>query len=114
MFDAQRPCGARDALADLPRLDAANLRLQREFEVLAHGVARIERILLKHQRDIALGRAPGANIGAIDENLSLVGLLEPRDQAQRGGLSRAGFAKEDEERTIGDVEVEIPESRVAT
>ena len=67
MLDAQRLGDARDALLDLGVGQPADLRLQREFEVLAHRVARVERILLQHQRHVALGRAPVGDVDAVDE-----------------------------------------------
>ena len=86
---------------------AADLRLQREFEVLAHRVARIERVLLQHQRHVALGRTPVADVGAVDEDLSVGRLFEPGDQAQRRRLAGAGLAEQHEELAVADVEVEV-------
>ena len=113
MLDAQRLGGARDAILDLGVGQPADLRLQREFEVLAHRVARIERILLQHQRHVALGRAPVGDVDAVDEDLALGRLFEPGDQAQRRGLAGAGLAEQDEELAVGDVEVEVGQRGVA-
>ena len=104
---------ARDALGDLGVRDAADLRLQREFEVLAHRVARIERILLQHQRHVALGRAPVGDVDAVDEDLAGGRLLQPGDQAQRRRLAGAGLAEQHEELAVGDVEVEVLQRGVA-
>ena len=102
-----------DALRDLGVGHAADLRLQREFEVLAHRVARIERILLQHQRHVALGRAPVGDVDAVDEYLALGRLLQAGDQAQRRRLAGAGLAEQHEELAVGDVEIEPVKRRVA-
>ena len=113
MLDAQRIGDPRDALGDLGVGDPTDLRLQREFEILADGVARIERILLQHQSHVALGRAPIGNIDAVDEHLARGRLLEPGDQAQRRRLAGAGLAEQHEELAVGDVEIEVLQRGVA-
>ena len=103
----------RDALGDLGVGHAAKLRLQREFEVLAHRVARVERILLQHQRHVALGSAPVGDVDAVDEDLAGGRLLQSGDQAQRRRLAGAGLAEQHEELAVGDVEVEVLQRGVA-
>ncbi len=82
---------------------AAHPRLQRKFEVLAHRVARIERVVLEDQRDVALGALQLAHVLAVDaDRCRAVGLLEPGDQTERRRLAGAGRAEEDEELAVGD------------
>ncbi len=113
MLDAQRLGHPRDALVDLCVGDPTDLRLQREFEIFADGVARIERILLEHESHVALGRAPIGNIDPVDEHLPRGRLVEPGDQAQRRCLAGAGLAEQHEELAIGDVEIEVLQRAVA-
>ena len=55
VLDAQRLGRLGDALArSRPAGSVAQLRLQREGQVLAHRVVRVERVVLEHQRHVAL------------------------------------------------------------
>src|SRR5690606_19879838 len=77
-------------------------------------IARIERVLLKHQRHIALGRTPVGNVDAIDQHLPLSRLLKTRYDAQRRRLAGSGLTEQHEEFAIGNIEIEPPQRRVST
>jgi hypothetical protein len=80
---------------------------QRELDVLAHRLVRVERVALEHHRDVpVLGLDAGDHLAA-DAHRAVGGLVEPGDHAQRGGLPAAGRAEEHEELAIGHVEREV-------
>ncbi len=91
-------------LLDLP-LDRRLRRLQErrfqgELQVLADGEVRIERILLEHHGDIALGGLEALHRPAVDVDLSAVGNVEAGDHAQRRRLARARRAEQDDEGAV--------------
>jgi hypothetical protein len=87
-------------------------RFQREFEILAHGQMRIERILLKHHRDIAFcGRElPDRAAGEID--VAAVRFIEPGYHAQRRGLSRSGRTQQNNEGATRDRQRQVVKRHV--
>ncbi len=71
------PCSARE-------------RLQAEGHVVVHAHVRIERIALEHHREAAPARGHAADVACRRAaGLPAVDRLEPRDQAQQGGLAAA-------------------------
>ena len=113
MLDTDDLGGAGDAFVDLRLGQAPRRRLQRELQVLAHRIARVERVLLQHQGDVALGRSPGVDVLVVDADRARIGALQSRDQPQRGGFAGAGRAKQDEELAVLDLERQVFERRVA-
>ncbi len=107
MVDAQRLGRRGDAPINLVRRVTAHPRLQREGEVFADGVSRIERVVLEDQRDVALRRRPVGDVLLVDEHPPIGRLVETGDEAKRRRLARAGRAEKDEELAVGDVEREI-------
>ena len=109
MLDAQGLRHPVDARLDLGGFDTADFRLQRKFEILAYRIARVERILLQHQRHIAFGRTPVGDVRVVDEDLSLVGFIQSGDEAQRRRLARTCFAQKDKKLAVDDVEIQVPQ-----
>src|SRR5207248_2708405 len=67
---------------------------------------RVERVVLKHHRDVTvLGRYVG-DVALADPDAAGVDLLEAREHAERGRLTRPGRTDEHHELTVLDVEVE--------
>ncbi len=114
MLDAERPRDTRDTLIDLDRFDTPDARFQREFEILADGIARIERILLQHKRHVALGGAPVGNILTVDEDLSARRLFEPGNQPEGRRLAGARLAEQHEKLSVGNFKTEIPQGGVGS
>src|SRR3954464_3301472 len=67
---------------------------------------RIQRVVLKHQRHVALGRAPAHHVVLIDRNAAGIGMIQSGDKAQRCGLASPGWSQQYEEFAAGDVQVE--------
>ena len=63
-------------------------------------------VLLKDRVDVALVRRQADGVHAPDQDLAGVRLLEPRDEPERCGLPAARGAKEGEELTFADPEVD--------
>ena len=105
----------RDALVDLARRDSGGcLRLQRELEVLAHRVARIERVVLEHQRHVALGRAPAGDVLAVDAgSCPASGFSSPAIRRSVVVLPAPVGPSSTKNSPSRDVEVEVVERRVA-
>ena len=99
--------------AGCPRDAARDLRLrdfpqpEAEREVLAHGEMRIERVVLKHHRDVALARREVRDVAVVDADGARGHRLEARDHAQDRRLAGARSADEHEQLAVGDVEVEL-------
>ena len=86
---------------------------QREGDVLADGHVRVERVGLEHHRDIAvLGRLLVHPLAA-DPKFSRRDLFQPGNHVQRGGLSAAGRADQDDELAVGDGDGQILHGRGA-
>ena len=63
---------------------------------------RVERILLEHEGDVALGRLQPGRHPAADLDGAAIRLLEPGDQPQRRGLAGAGRPEQHDELAVGD------------
>ena len=108
-FISSSMCSSSDDALEL-RVDVGlrhPARPQRRRDVLRRGLLRVERVALEHHRQVALGRRRLRGVDAVQVHGAGVGLLEPGDHAQRRGLARAGRAEQDEERALGDVELEL-------
>jgi hypothetical protein len=95
---------AHDALAVFGFGDAADL--QREADVLVDVHVGVERVALEHHRHVAVLRVEVVHPAAVEEDVALGRVLQPRDHAHGGGLAAARGAEEDEELAVGDGEVE--------
>ena len=86
---------------------SANLsRAQAEGDVLEHVQVGVEGVVLEHHGDVAVARAHAVDGLAVDRDRAAVGVLQPGDGAQEGGLAAARGADEDAELAFGDVEVD--------
>jgi hypothetical protein len=70
---------------------------------------RVERIILKDERDIAVARRKFADVATVEQDVSLSDLLKPGDAEKQRALAASGRAKERDELAIQDVEVEALE-----
>ena len=96
--DARVDLGARPAFL-----------LQAQFHVAARGQVGIERVGLEHHGDAALGRRHDVDHAVVDQHMASGVLLQPRDDAQQGGLAAARRADEHHELAVGDVEIDALE-----
>jgi hypothetical protein len=80
--------------------------LQRKGDILAHRHMRIKGVGLEHHRQPALGGRHLGGVTAVDLDLAARHILQPRDQAQQGGLAAAGRADEDHELAVLDGQVQ--------
>ena len=78
--------------------------LQAEGHVLPHGEVGIERVVLKHHRDVAVAGGHVVDHAAADRDLAGGDLLEARHHPQGGRFAAAGGPYEHEELAVGDVE----------
>ncbi len=67
---------------------------------------RIERVVLEHHRDVAIGGLDLVDDAAADIDLAACDGLEPRDHAQQRGLAAAGRADQHAELAVADLEVD--------
>src|SRR5882724_7471738 len=114
VFDPQGLGRPRDPIVDFGRRIVPDSRLERKGQILAHGVARIERIVLEHQCYVAFGRTPLADILTADLDGSGVGPFEPGDQPQRRRLAGAGRPQKDEEFPVRNFQGQIVQGRMRT
>src|SRR5207247_5616263 len=70
-----------------------------------------EGVALKDKGDVAiLGLEPN-DTPAVDQDVALIRILEPREHAQRSRLSAPGGTEQHQELAIGDVEIEMIDRR---
>ncbi len=104
MRDPQHLGRILDTLVGLRALDAAHL--EAEAHVLAHGLVRIERIVLKHHGDVALARRQRVHDLIADAHLARGHAFETRHHAQRRGLAAAGRADKHDQFAIGNIQID--------
>ena len=80
---------------------------QRVGEVLADGEMRVQRVALEHHRDVAVLGTEVVDLAVADRDRALGDVLEPGEHAQRRGLAATRRADDDEQLTVGDVEIEV-------
>ena len=73
---------------------------QPEHDIFGDAEMRKQRVGLEHHGDPALRRRHVRHIGAADGDRALIGLLEPRDQPQRGRFAAAGRAQQHQQRAL--------------
>ena len=74
--------------------------------LFAHRHVRIERVVLKHHRDVAIARAHVVHDLAADLDRPVVGVLEAGDRAQQRALAAAGRADQHGELPVGNDEID--------
>ena len=80
---------------------------EREGEVLVDGEMRVERVVLEHEGDVAVGGAEILDRLAVEQDFAGVDLLEAGDGTQRRGLAAAGGAEEDDEFLVLHRQVDV-------
>ena len=75
---------------------------------------RIERVVLEHHGDVAVGRLDLVDDAAADIDLAAGDGLEARDHAQQRGLAAAGGADQHAELAVADLEVDALDGLEAT
>ena len=68
---------------------------------------RVERVVLKHHRDVALARLQFVDAAVADADFAGGDFLEPREHPQRRALAASRGADEDDELAVADFEVEV-------
>ena len=104
-IDMQQRGRALYALVDLGLGHTAQFQRERHVVVDAH--VRIERVVLKHHRDVALRRRNAVDAPIPDEELAGRDRLETCDDPQQRRLPAAGRADENNELMVRDLEIEI-------
>ena len=105
LLEVEELGGLEHASGALFLADAGDL--QGEAHVLGDRHVRVQRVVLEHHRDVAVLRRDVGDIAIADQDVAGVDLFEAGEHAQRGGLSAAGGADENQELAIGDLEVEL-------
>ena len=82
-------------------------QLQREGHIFIHGHVRVKGVILENHCDIAILGGDVVHELAVDIQLSLSDLFQTCDHAQRGGLTAAGGADQNDEFLIGYLKVEL-------
>jgi hypothetical protein len=101
-----------DLLAD--HVLRASDHLEREGDVLEHGLVRQQLVVLEDVADVApqvghLGVSHLVDVATRDPHLALLGLLLPVHQTQQRALARAGRPDEEDELRLRDVEAGVLE-----
>src|SRR5947207_15324886 len=107
ILNLQKACDFPYLGRDLRLRHSAGRRTQREGDVVEYVEMWVKRVLLEHEGDVARGRRLTADFASADDDLARVGLLQARDEAQRGGLAGSGWAEKDHELTIVNGQREI-------
>ncbi len=65
--------------------------------------------MLEHEADLPLARAYVGDIAACQQHLPRIGLLQPRDHAQQGGLAAAGRTQQGDQFAWGEFQRDLVE-----
>ena len=103
-LDLQHASGAHHAAFDLVLRHPRGFEPERKVLVDCH--MRIERVRLKHHRDLALRRRDLVHALAIDAQFATGDLFKARDHAQQRRLATAGGTDEHDELAMPDIEVD--------
>src|ERR1700722_1193047 len=76
------------------RLFLGLLLAQGKGQILAHRHVRIERIVLKHERDVPVARRNWRHVAAVEQDSAVGNLLKARDAEEKGALSAARWPEE--------------------
>src|SRR5260370_36955582 len=79
-------------------------RTQWKGQIVIDCQMRIKRILLKYERDVALGRHFVRHDAPLDHHIAAIGSLQAGNQTQRRRLSGTGRAKQHDKFTVRDRE----------
>ena len=99
------------ASADLGALAAAHL--QPERDVVAHGHVLERGVVLEHEADAAPPYGQPRGVLAGDQDRAVVGLLQTRDDAQKGGLAASTRPQQRGQRPVGDLQAHVVERHEA-
>ena len=79
-------------------------QFQREGEVVEDAHVRVERVTLKHHRDVTVFRFDVVYAAVADEDVAAADLFEPRDHAQRRRFTAARRSDEDQKLVVRHVD----------
>ena len=82
------------------------LDLERERDVAANGQVRVERVVLKDHRDVAVLGRQIVDSSIADAHEPSADLLQPGDHPERGRLAASRGSDQDDELPVGDFEIE--------
>ena len=83
--------------------------LQRKADVFRHAHGRVQRVALKHHRNIALRRRHAHHIATTDPYLAFGGFIKSGNDVEQSGLAAARGADQNQELTGGDIDVDALE-----
>src|SRR5581483_1361201 len=83
---------------------------QRETQILEHGQVRVERVILKHESDVAIARRQRIDRRAVDADLPRRRRFQPRHDAQQGGFTAARRTEQHAEFAVGGREGNVFEN----
>ena len=101
--DAQHRRGLADALADFSLDHLA--RAQAERDVVVDREEGIQRVVLKHHRDVAVAWPQVVDHAATDRDFPAADVLESGDAAQQGALAATRWPDKDDELAIVDLQI---------
>ncbi len=104
--DPQNLGGFAHPPLDLGFLEPA--QLQAEGHVVVHRHVRVERVVLENHRDVAILGRDIVDEAVADADRALGDLFQPRHHAQGRGFAATRRTDENQELTVGDLQVEIP------
>ena len=95
----------RDPLVDLGARQPRDL--EREGEVFAHVLVRVERVALENHGEVALRGGKAVDLPPADADGAAGRLVESGDEIERGGLAAPRGSDEREELAVGDLERQV-------
>jgi hypothetical protein len=96
-----------DAPLLLRAIDLAHLKAK--SHILAHAHVRPQRVALKAHDGVALVRLQRGHVAVIEEDATLVGVVQAGDQAQQRALAAAAGSEQEEQFTRLDFQVDVIE-----
>ena len=102
---------ALDCSRDVPPRRSALTRahLQAERDVVEDGHVPEQRVMLKHDPDLALFDGQGLHIPVVEQDSSLVGELKPGQDAEQGGLAGPGRSEKTQKLAPADFQIHVVE-----
>ena len=82
-------------------------QLQRKGHVLLHRLVRIERVVLEHHGDVALGRRQIVDDALADGDRAAGDGLQPGHHPEQRGLAAARRADQHDELAVGDIDADV-------